>query len=133
MDNQNHLKLRISRMLRSSFGSCRTRNFTDIMEKAVSTPAPRKISGQRKNDQSSEMGVLPLHEIGKVKDTFAVVKHSSDPYNDFRTSMVEMIIEKQIFSLRDLKNLLQCFLSHHHNTIVEVFTEIREALFFEWL
>lgn len=81
------------------------------------------------------MGVLPLN--GKVKDTFAVVKRSSDPYNDFRTSMVEMIVEKQIFSPTDLENLLQCFLSlnsfHHHKIIVEVFTEIWEALFSDWL
>ncbi|CAL0331038.1 unnamed protein product [Lupinus luteus] len=94
-------------------------------------------SGDRKKGQGSEMGVLPLHGNGKVKDTFAVVKRSSDPYSDFRTSMVEMIVEKQIFSPLDLENLLQCFLClnscHHHEIIVEVFTEIWEALFSEWL
>ncbi|EEF48258.1 conserved hypothetical protein [Ricinus communis] len=78
--------------------------------------------------------VLPLH--GKVKDSFAVVKSSSDPYNDFRTSMVEMIVEKQIFSAKELEQLLQCFLSlnssHHHRIILEVFTEIWEALFSNW-
>ncbi|KAE9613953.1 hypothetical protein Lal_00016442 [Lupinus albus] len=97
----------------------------------------KKNYGDRKNGQGSEMGVLPLHGNGKVRDTFAVVKRSSDPYNDFRTSMVEMIVEKQIFSPRDLENLLQCFLSlnlcHHHKIIVEVFTEIWEALFSDWL
>ncbi|XP_060675064.1 uncharacterized protein LOC132804517 isoform X3 [Ziziphus jujuba] len=40
--------------------------------------------------------------------------------------MVEMIVEKQIFSAKDLAQLLQCFLSlnshHHHKVIVEVFT-----------
>ncbi|KAJ8442435.1 hypothetical protein Cgig2_018712 [Carnegiea gigantea] len=60
--------------------------------------------------------VMPLE--GKVKDTFAVVKSSSDPCNDFRTSMVEMIIEKQIFGERELEQLLHCFLylnsPHHH-------------------
>ncbi|KAK9947694.1 hypothetical protein M0R45_003307 [Rubus argutus] len=80
---------------------------------------------------SSEMGLMPLQ--GKVKDSFAVVKKSSDPYNDFRTSMVEMIVEKQIFSGKDLEHLLQCFLKlnspHHHRVIIEVFTEIWEALF----
>ncbi|XP_061343823.1 transcription repressor OFP8 [Gastrolobium bilobum] len=100
-----------------------------------SSRSRRRHPSRRKNDRSSEMGVLPLH--GKVKDTFAVVKRSSDPYNDFRTSMVEMIVEKQIFSPADLENLLQCFLSlnsdHHHKIIVEVFTEIWEALFSDWL
>ncbi|CAI9100323.1 OLC1v1037296C1 [Oldenlandia corymbosa var. corymbosa] len=70
---------------------------------------------------------------GKVKDSFAVVKRSSDPYNDFRTSMVEMILERQLFSADELEKLLQCFLSlnayQHHRVIVQVFTEIWEALF----
>ncbi|KDP33671.1 hypothetical protein JCGZ_07242 [Jatropha curcas] len=96
----------------------------------------KKYSSRRRRPTSSkncsQMGtVLPLH--GKVKDSFAVVKSSSDPYNDFRTSMVEMIVEKQIFAAKDLEQLLQCFLSlnsdHHHRIIVEVFTEIWEALF----
>ena len=99
----------------------------------------RKRHGPRRKRSgtlSSEMGskLIPLQ--GKVKDSFAVVKKSSDPYNDFRTSMVEMIVEKQIFSAKDLEQLLQCFLSlnsyHHHRVIVEVFTEIWEALFCNW-
>lgn len=72
----------------------------------------------------------------KVKDSFAVIKRSSDPYTDFRTSMVEMIVEKQIFGSKDLENLLQCFLSlnsiTHHRVIIQVFTEIWETLFSDW-
>lgn len=68
-----------------------------------------------------------------VEDSLPVVKRSSDPYGDFRTSMVEMIVEKQIFAAEDLENLLQCFLSlnsyHHHQIIIRVFAEICEALF----
>ncbi|GMI92749.1 hypothetical protein HRI_002944200 [Hibiscus trionum] len=92
----------------------------------------RKTRRRRAKNRSSEMrvGVLPPDE---VKDSFAVVKSSSDPYNDFRTSMVEMIVERQLFAAEDLEQLLQCFLSlnshHHHNIIVEVFTEIWETLF----
>ncbi|XP_058211425.1 transcription repressor OFP8-like [Rhododendron vialii] len=63
-------------------------------------------------------------------------KQSSDPYVDFTTSMVEMIVEKQIFGARDLEDLLETFLSvnshHHHRVIVEVFTEICDALFPNW-
>ncbi|KAK1365389.1 Transcription repressor [Heracleum sosnowskyi] len=70
------------------------------------------------------------------KDSFAVVKRSSDPYNDFRTSMVEMIVERQLFGAKDLEHLLQCFLALnstcHHLVIVEVFTEIWETLFSDW-
>ncbi|XP_027344242.1 transcription repressor OFP8-like [Abrus precatorius] len=107
---------------------------TLFSSKSLSSDSSRSRRRRRENDRSSDMGVLPLH--GKVKDTFAVVKRSSDPYNDFRTSMVEMIVEKQIFSPGDLENLLQCFLSlnsyHHHKIIVQVFTEIWEALFSDW-
>ncbi|KAK4430823.1 Transcription repressor OFP8 [Sesamum alatum] len=67
-----------------------------------------------------------------VQDSLAVVKRSSDPYGDFRTSMVEMIVEKQMFEAKDLENLLHCFLSlnsnHHHKVIIQVFSEIWEAL-----
>ncbi|KAJ8442404.1 hypothetical protein Cgig2_018660 [Carnegiea gigantea] len=69
-----------------------------------------------------DVGAVPLQ--GKVKNTFAVVKSSRDPYSDFRTSMVEMIMEKQIFGSKELEQLLQCFLSlnspHHHRVILEV-------------
>lgn len=81
---------------------------------------------RRRKKEATETG-------GKVKESFAVVKRSSDPKNDFRTSMVEMIVEKQIFGARDLENLLQTFLSlnsfHHHRVIIEVFMEIWEALY----
>ncbi|KAL3532445.1 hypothetical protein ACH5RR_005966 [Cinchona calisaya] len=98
--------------------------------------ASKNRQKKAERDQSSE-AAGPVPELkGKVKDSFAVVKRSSDPYNDFRTSMVEMIVERKIFSAKDLENLLQCFLSlnshHHHRVIIEVFTEIWEALFSEW-
>ncbi|XP_022728913.1 transcription repressor OFP8-like [Durio zibethinus] len=91
---------------------------------------------RRAKNRSYDMGVLPLEGTNKVKDSFAVVKSSSDPYNDFRTSMMEMIVERQIFAAKDLEQLLQCFLSlnshHHHRIIVEVFTEIWGTLFSKW-
>ncbi|KAL4572217.1 hypothetical protein LXL04_018987 [Taraxacum kok-saghyz] len=76
----------------------------------------------------------PLKKSGKlVKDSFAVVKKSRNPHEDFRVSMVEMIVEKQIFGAEDLEDLLECFISlnseEHHKVIFEVFTEIWEALF----
>ncbi|KAK8547183.1 hypothetical protein V6N13_097901 [Hibiscus sabdariffa] len=94
-----------------------------------------KTRRRRAKNRGREMrvGILPLEGTDEVKDSFAVVKSSSDPYNDFRTSMVEMIVERQLFAAEDLEQLLQCFLSlnshHHHYIIVEVFTEIWETLF----
>lgn len=69
----------------------------------------------------------------EAESAVAVVKRSSDPYHDFRTSMVEMIVAQHIFAAKDLENLLRCFLSlnsfHHHKVIIQVFAEIWEAFF----
>ncbi|KDP36490.1 hypothetical protein JCGZ_09498 [Jatropha curcas] len=77
--------------------------------------------------------LLPCTVDGKVKESFAVVKKSEDPYEDFKMSMMEMIMEKEMFEVKDLEQLLQCFLSlnskRHHGIIVEVFSEIWEKLF----
>lgn len=93
----------------------------------------KKCEGQKGNFPMSSTRVVALDLEGKVKDSFAVVKSSSDPYNDFRTSMVEMIVERQIFGTEDLDKLLQCFLSLnnvvHHKVIVQVYLEIWETLF----
>ncbi|XP_022142613.1 transcription repressor OFP6-like [Momordica charantia] len=58
----------------------------------------------------------------------AVEKNSDDPYEDFRDSMLQMIIEKKIYSTAGLQELLNCFLHlnspFHHEIIVKAFTEI---------
>lgn len=72
-------------------------------------------------------------EVGKAKESFAVVKRSADPYGDFKRSMLEMIMEKQMFEARELEELLQCFLTlnsrQYHAVIVDAFSEIWEVLF----
>ncbi|KAF3775553.1 Transcription repressor [Nymphaea thermarum] len=77
--------------------------------------------------------ILPWAFDGKVKESFAVVKRSRDPYHDFMKSMMEMITEKELFDARDLEQLLRCFLSlnapHHHDVIVRVFSDVWDALF----
>lgn len=78
-------------------------------------------------------GRIPCRLDGKVRESFAVVKKSKDPYEDFKKSMVEMIMEKQMFETEDLEQLLQCFLSlnspQHHGIIVEAFSVVWEGLF----
>ncbi|KAK9080300.1 hypothetical protein SSX86_000058 [Deinandra increscens subsp. villosa] len=71
---------------------------------------------------------------GKVmKESMTVVRWSEHPYDDFKKSMLEMVLEKQMFEAKDLEQLLQCFLSlnhrNHHADIVAAFTEIWELLF----
>ncbi|KAK1413901.1 hypothetical protein QVD17_29638 [Tagetes erecta] len=100
--------------------------------------APRK-KGKKSGNVSrcrdrKATDVIPINRNGKlVKDSVAIVKKSSDPHEDFRVSMLEMIVERQIFGGEDLENLLKCFLSlnceEHHRVICDVFTEIWETLF----
>ncbi|XP_055834642.1 transcription repressor OFP6 [Solanum dulcamara] len=67
---------------------------------------------------------LPAKIVGSV----AVVKDSDDPFGDFRQSMLQMIMEKEIYSYDDLTELLNCFLQlnspSHHEIIVQAFMEI---------
>lgn len=69
---------------------------------------------------------------GKVRESVAVVKRSEDPYADFKRSMVEMIVEKEMYGEDELEQLLQCFLSlnsrAHHGVIVRAFSDIWEVL-----
>lgn len=77
--------------------------------------------------------LMPCALEGKVRDSFAVMKKSEDPYEDFKGSMLEMILEKQMFEEKDLEQLLECFLSlnsrQHHGAIVRAFSEIWDTLF----
>ncbi|KAL3505287.1 hypothetical protein ACH5RR_035128 [Cinchona calisaya] len=78
-------------------------------------------------------GLLPCMVDGKVNDSYAIMKKSADPLDDFKMSMLEMIIEKQITEAEDLEKLLMCFLSlnskEHHAVIVAAFTEVWDELF----
>ncbi|XP_027105592.1 uncharacterized protein [Coffea arabica] len=77
------------------------------------------------NVPSSSKMVSPLPKFG---DSVAVVKESDDPYQDFRQSMLQMILEKEIYSKDDLQELLSCFLRlnspSHHEIIVNAFMDI---------
>ncbi|KAK9271247.1 hypothetical protein L1049_026837 [Liquidambar formosana] len=99
--------------------------------KTTKTPSPEAVSPARPASVFKRM--MPCTVDGKVMESFAVVKKSEDPYEDFKKSMLEMILEKQMFEAKDLEELLHCFLSlnsrHHHGVIVEAFSEIWEVLF----
>ncbi|KAI5666929.1 hypothetical protein M9H77_16782 [Catharanthus roseus] len=64
----------------------------------------------------------------KLGDSVAVVTDSDDPYEDFRQSMLQMILEKEIYTKDELQELLNCFLQlnspDHHHIIVRAFMEI---------
>ncbi|OMO82531.1 hypothetical protein CCACVL1_11933 [Corchorus capsularis] len=72
--------------------------------------------------------------LGRVGgESLAVEKDSDDPYLDFRHSMLQMILENEIYSKDDLRELLNCFLQlnspYHHGIIVRAFTEIWNGVF----
>ncbi|CAL4959115.1 unnamed protein product [Urochloa decumbens] len=64
----------------------------------------------------------------QVRRGFAVVKRSRDPYADFRSSMVEMIVGRQLFGAPDMERLLRSYLSlnapRHHPVILQAFSDI---------
>ncbi|KAK2988734.1 hypothetical protein RJ640_020999 [Escallonia rubra] len=108
-------------------------SWKDADESEDVTPPPPPPRGKNKSVLRRLMMPCAEAKDSKVNESFAVVKKSEDPYEDFKRSMLEMILEKQMFEAKDLEQLLQCFLAlnsrHHHAIIVLAFTEIWEALF----
>ncbi|KAF8414152.1 hypothetical protein HHK36_002151 [Tetracentron sinense] len=75
---------------------------------------------------------------GRVKDTKVIVmvamdKYSYDPREDFRESMVEMIMANRIEQPKDLRSLLNCYVSMNSNEyrpiILQVFHEGFDPMF----
>ncbi|KAL3623437.1 hypothetical protein CASFOL_032253 [Castilleja foliolosa] len=83
------------------------------------------------DDTGSMRAVQGFGRIGG--ESVAVEKDSDDPYHDFRRSMLQMILEREIYSRDDLKELLNCFLQlnspYYHGVIVRAFTEIWNGVY----
>ncbi|KAL3326492.1 hypothetical protein AABB24_037251 [Solanum stoloniferum] len=83
------------------------------------TTNSKKIQGSRKSVSSKRTSVT---------ESFAVMKSSRNPQKDFRESMVEMIVENNIRTSKDLEELLACYLSlnsdEYHDLIIKVFKQI---------
>ncbi|THU73681.1 hypothetical protein C4D60_Mb04t25440 [Musa balbisiana] len=80
---------------------------------------------------SSEKETKP--EAATDNAGFPVVKRSTDPYGDFRSSMAEMIVERGMSRARDLERLLHAYLHlnspRHYQAILEAFADVCEAIF----
>lgn len=61
-------------------------------------------------------------------DSFAMVKRSFNPQQDFRDSMLEMIMEKRMSRPEELEELLACYLTlnadEYHDLIIKVFRQV---------
>ncbi|KAK8481739.1 hypothetical protein V6N13_139033 [Hibiscus sabdariffa] len=122
----------------------RLRSFGSKKNRGASKPNGWKTKGgggalSSENMETAARGSMMVQRQaaeGKVSESVAVITKSEDPYEDFKRSMLEMILEKQMFEAKDLEQLLQCFISlnsrEYHETIVEAFTEIWEALFCDY-
>ncbi|CAN8252553.1 unnamed protein product [Cochlearia groenlandica] len=64
----------------------------------------------------------------KIDESVALSKESSNPFEDYKKSMYQMISERDIETEDDLKELLRCFLDinppHQHNLIVRAFVDV---------
>ncbi|XP_074580867.1 uncharacterized protein LOC141837347 [Curcuma longa] len=104
---------------------------TQSMKKSTRLP-PRRHA-----PRSTTKELRPLVSVSPAKGNypagFAVVKRSTDPYGDFRSSMVEMIVERGMSRARDLERLLHTYLKlnsdRHHRAILQAFEDIYEAMF----
>ncbi|PKA64327.1 hypothetical protein AXF42_Ash009548 [Apostasia shenzhenica] len=96
----------------------------------------KKTRGERSSSCSEERSEGKSEkttvEKRKAVNGFAVVKQSEDPYEDFRNSMAEMIVEQRLFRARELGSLLMSYLSlnspRHHPAIIEAFSELRSDI-----
>ncbi|GAA0146377.1 hypothetical protein LIER_36300 [Lithospermum erythrorhizon] len=94
---------------------------------------PQKSTNSWGRNRRRRGGGRRRGENGDIGLCYIVEKSSSDPYRDFRTSIVEMMLENQIFGAQDLEKLLHCLLSLnlpcYHKVIVDVFSEICQTLY----
>ncbi|XP_062167350.1 transcription repressor OFP6-like [Alnus glutinosa] len=111
-------------------------NSTSSTTTAANTFSPCiEYSGYSDTDENDRKGSRTVvRGFGRIDgESVAVEKDSDDPYLDFRQSMLQMILENEIYSKDDLRELLNCFLQlnspYHHGIIVRAFTEIWNGVF----
>ncbi|THU45688.1 hypothetical protein C4D60_Mb02t20620 [Musa balbisiana] len=105
-------------------------------KKEPERPPRRRHPGGRKYEAWGVCkGLQPLVSVRSpaAKNGVAVVKRSRDPYTDFRSSMAEMMTERQIYEAKDLESLLHSYLSLNsprlHLVILQAFSDIWVVLF----
>ncbi|XP_052149789.1 transcription repressor OFP8 [Oryza glaberrima] len=89
--------------------------------------------GGHDDEQQQLQEQAPYRRV--AKESVAVAVESAEPYEDFRESMVQMVVEKEIYAWDDLNDLLHQFLSlnspRHHPLILHAFADLwtRNGLF----
>lgn len=89
--------------------------------KALEDMKKEKLKMKKENER------ILLEETAAL-DSFAVVKCSFNPEEDFRGSMVEMMTELRLNQPEEMEELLACYLTlnsdEYHDLIVKVFREV---------
>ncbi|XP_066314579.1 transcription repressor OFP1-like [Miscanthus floridulus] len=110
---------------------------------SVETKKQHRECNNERNKEEKGLNVGKLMMMGgtAAEETtaggagMAVVKRSSNPYLDFRSSMVEMVVERRIGSVAKMEELLGSYLSlnspRHHPAILAAFEDVWEAVFGE--
>ncbi|KAJ8450024.1 hypothetical protein Cgig2_029386 [Carnegiea gigantea] len=114
-------QIRVSRQGKVRVQSPRTPSKTESCKiKALEDLKKLKMKKKMKEIASFEDKAAAL-------DSFAIVKCSRNPQQDFRDSMLEMIMEKRIRRPEELEELLACYLSlnadEYHDLIIKVFRQ----------
>ncbi|KAL9228610.1 hypothetical protein vseg_004168 [Gypsophila vaccaria] len=99
---------------------------------SINGHSPTTLSPSKAHEPGTTWEISHV-DVLSFKGSVAVVMESFDPYEDFRQSMLQMIIEKNIMSTDDLHHLLRCFLRlnspAHHHYILRAFFQVCDAVF----
>ncbi|KAL5202411.1 hypothetical protein ABZP36_013363 [Zizania latifolia] len=102
----------------------------DALRSAV--PAVEAAKRNDKNAKNKGDNKFAGHGVAAA-GSMAVVKRSHNPYADFRSSMVEMVVERRICGADAMSDLLVSYLSlnsrRHHPAILAAFEDVWEAVF----
>ncbi|CAI8583752.1 unnamed protein product [Vicia faba] len=98
---------------------CRIKALEEMRNKAK-----QKMKREKKEEIMEEISLNIKPEL----DSFAVIKCSLNPKQDFRDSMIEMIEEKRISKAEEMEELLACYLTlnadEYHDLIIKVFRQV---------
>jgi uncharacterized protein (TIGR01568 family) len=95
-------------------------------------PDTRRQRRQKRRRRRRAAAATSLHEEEEhrrlARESVPVAVESAEPYADFRESMVQMVVEKEIYAWDDLNDLLHQFLSlnspRHHPLILHAFADL---------
>lgn len=92
----------------------------------------KALEDMKKAKMKKKLKELQLDDKATDMGSFAVVKSSRNPQQDFRDSMFEMIMEKRIRKPEELEELLACYLTlnadEYHGLIIKAFRQVWREL-----